>query len=68
MTGCKTTEVYTPALPPKPQRSRIETPHRVKDYAEVIAYYERLVQEWELWGEAVESVIGESFEKTKMTI
>ena len=63
MTGCKTTEVYTPALPPKPQRIRIETPHSVKDYAEIIAYYEKLVQEWELWGETVESVIGESSEK-----
>lgn len=60
MSGCKTTEVYTPALPPKPQRIRIETPHSVKDYAEIIAYYERLVREWELWGETVESVIGET--------
>ena len=63
MSGCKTTEVYTPHLPPKPKRIRIETPHSVKDYAEIIAYYERLVQEWELWGDTVESVIGESSEK-----
>lgn len=63
MTGCKTLKIDAPALPPKPERSRIETPHSVKDYAEVIAYYERLVQEWELWGDTVESVIGESSEK-----
>ena len=60
MTGCKTTEVYTPALPPKPQRIRIETPHSVKDYAEIIAYYERLVREWELWGDTVEKELGET--------
>ena len=63
MTGCKTLEINAPTLPPKPERSRIETPHSVKDYAEIIAYYERLVQEWELWGDTVESVIGESSEK-----
>ena len=59
-TGCRSLKAEAPAFPPKPKRSRIETPHSVKDYAEIIAYYERLVQEWELWGETVEKVTGET--------
>ena len=62
-TGCRTLQVEAPTLPPKPERRTLEIPRTAKDYAEVIAYYEKLVQEWELWGETVESVIGESSEK-----
>lgn len=59
-TGCRTLQIEAPTLPPKPERRTIEVPRTAKDYAEVIAYYERLVQAWELWGETVERVIGET--------
>lgn len=62
-TGCRTLQIEAPTLPPKPSRRTIEIPRTAKEYAEVIAYYESLVQEWELWGETVERVIGESSEK-----
>lgn len=63
ISGCKTTpkpEVKI-TLPPKPERSAIQVPQTAKDYAMVIAYYEFLVQDWELWGKTVEELIdGES--------
>ena len=59
-TGCRTLQIEAPTLPPKPERRTIEVPRTAKDYAEVIAYYERLVQTWELWGETVEKELGES--------
>lgn len=59
-TGCRSLKAEAPAFPPKPERSLIETPHTIKEYAEIIAYYESLVQEWELWGETVEKVTGET--------
>ena len=41
-------------------------PHSVKEYAQIIAYYETLVREWELWGETVEkTVIGEQAQEDK---
>ena len=65
-TGCRTLLVDTPALPPKPERSPLEMPHSVKEYAQIIAYYETLVREWELWGETVEkTVIGEQAQEDK---
>lgn len=54
MTGCKTTEIKTVyVLPPKPQRKTLQAPQELKDYAEIINYYEHLVQEWEMWGDTV---------------
>nr|DAI09812.1 MAG TPA: hypothetical protein [Caudoviricetes sp.] len=41
-------------------------PHSVKEYAQIIAYYETLVREWELWGETVEkTVAGEQAQEDK---
>lgn len=54
MTGCKTTEIRTVyVLPPKPQRKTLQAPQELKDYAEIINYYEHLVEQWELWGDTV---------------
>ena len=33
-----------------------------KDFAEVINYYEHLVQLWEIWGQDVDKAIGENNE------
>lgn len=54
--GCKSQPIAQTklVLPPTPQRQYIETPVTTRDYAYCILYYEQLVQEWELWGAAVE--------------
>lgn len=58
MTGCKTTEIKTVyVLPPKPQRKELQVPQELKDYAQIINYYEHLVQEWENWGNTVSSMV-----------
>ena len=60
MTGCKTTEKIIETkyiLPPKPQRKELQAPQSLKDYAEIINYYEHLVQEWESWGCIVSDMI-----------
>jgi len=44
-------------LPPKPERSEIKAPESLKDYAQIINYYEHLVQEWEQWSRAIEQQI-----------
>lgn len=54
MAGCKTTGEIE--LPPKPERKEIEVPKNYKESAFVINYYEHLVQEWEVWSEAVENL------------
>ena len=56
-TGCRTLQIEAPTLPPKPERRTIEIPRTAKDYAEVMAYYESLVQEWELWGDTVDKLL-----------
>lgn len=46
-------------LPPSPQRKEMilrENPS-IKDYAEIINYYEHLVREWEAWGKNVKEII-----------
>ena len=54
MTGCKTTEIRTVyVLPPRPQRQELTTPESLKDYAQILNYYEHLVQQWEQWGDTV---------------
>lgn len=67
MTGCRTTktEEQKIALPPKPQRQELKMPESVKDYAQIINYYEHLVQEWEQWGDTVSALVEEDLTKTK---
>lgn len=59
MTGCVTKSKPNKniILPPKPQRQEIKIPETVKDYAEIIIYYEYLVREWEAWGDTVSDLI-----------
>lgn len=58
MTGCKTTEIKTVyVLPPKPQRKELQAPQTIQDYAQILNYYEHLVQEWELWSNTVSSMV-----------
>ena len=40
-------------------------PESVKDYAQIINYYEHLVQEWEQWGDTVTALVDEDLTKTK---
>lgn len=40
-----------------PERSELQTPRTIKDYAEIIIYYECLVQDWELWGKTVKELV-----------
>ena len=57
--SCKTTRQDASAviLPPKPQRQELTTPESLKDYAQIINYYEHLVQEWEQWGDTVSLMV-----------
>lgn len=58
ITGCRTTKVqYVVVLPPTPKREEIKAPQTVKECAEVINYYEHLVQTWEAWGADVNATI-----------
>ena len=58
ITGCKTTEeVNKIELPPKPQREERAAPQDLKDVAELLNYYEHLVQEWENWGDTVTEIV-----------
>ena len=60
MTGCKTTEKIIQTkyvLPPKPQRKELQDPQTIQDYAQVLNYYEHLVQLWEEWGILVEEMV-----------
>ena len=59
---CTTTKefiTYKYILPPFPQREEITLSANLEitDYAEIINYYEHLVQEWEAWGKIVEKVL-----------
>ena len=54
-TGCQTTKQKN-ELPPKPERQEIQAPQTLKDCAEIINYYEHLVEEWEAWSELVEEM------------
>ena len=51
-TGCQTTKQKND-LPPKPERQEIQAPQTLKDCAEIINYYEHLVEEWEQWSVVV---------------
>ena len=50
-------------LPPKPRREKQAAPENIKDYAQLILYYDALVQEWELWGNTVEKIVQGSADK-----
>lgn len=56
--GCRTTKTEKEIiLPPKPQREILEAPKDLQDTAELLNYYEHLVELWEAWGERVEKLI-----------
>ena len=58
--GCKTTKVEKEiTLPPKPQRQELKAPQDLKDVAELLNYYEHLVEEWEEWGSTVDAILTE---------
>ena len=58
MTGCRSNKIEKVyVLPPKPQRKEIQAPKDLQDYAQIINYYEHLVQEWEAWGTVVEEMV-----------
>lgn len=42
-----------------PQRQELKAPESVKDLADILNYYEHLVQEWEVWGDTVETIVTE---------
>ena len=44
-------------LPPMPERTEQKAPETAKDWAEILVYYEFLVQEWESWGRTVQAQI-----------
>lgn len=44
-------------LPPMPERTEQKEPENAKDWAELLVYYEFLVQEWEAWGRTVQAQI-----------
>lgn len=54
--GCKSTPQTEIVLPEKPCREKLETPQTLQDYAEILIYYDCLVQKWELWAETVEKI------------
>ena len=47
-------------LPPKPQRTQQKEPENLQDVANLLNYYEHLVQEWETWGYFVDKMISEN--------
>ena len=61
--GCKTTKVEeSVTLPQKPHRQELKEPESIQDIANLLNYYEHLVQEWENWGDSVETIVSD---KTK---
>ena len=60
ITGCKTTKIEKEIiLPPKPQRQELKSPQDLKDIADILNYYEHLVEQWEQWGSTVEAILTE---------
>ena len=56
--GCKTTKVEKEIeLPPKPERVEQKEPETLSDLADLLNYYEHLVQDWENWGDRAEKLI-----------
>lgn len=54
--GCATTSQQELILPPKPEREEVKPCESVQDMAELLNYYEHLVQKWEVWGLTVEYI------------
>lgn len=57
ITACKSPPKVEPMLPPEPQRKTLSSPSSIREYAEIIAYYDELVCEWELWAETAKEII-----------
>ena len=57
ITSCVSKPKKEIKLPPKPQRQELESPTNLKECAEMIVYYEALVEEWESWGETVSDMV-----------
>lgn len=58
ITSCQSNKIEPVIeLPAKPQRQELKAPETVQDLAEIINYYEHLVEEWELWGDTVSTLI-----------
>ena len=57
ITGCRTTKVIEIELPPKPAREEKEAPKDLKEVADLLNYYEHLVQQWEEWGSTVDAIL-----------
>lgn len=58
--GCKTTKVEKEIiLPPKPQRQELKAPQDLKDLADILNYYEHLVEQWEEWSKSVDAILTE---------
>ena len=55
--GCRTTKVEEIELPPKPQRVEQKAPESLSDLADLLNYYEHLVQDWESWADTVTKII-----------
>lgn len=54
-TGCVSSRPAVKAYPPRPGRKEIKVePESLQDYAIILSYYEFLVEEWEIWADAVE--------------
>lgn len=61
ITGCKTTKIEKEiVLPPKPQRQELKAPQDLKDLADILNYYEHLVEQWEQWGSTVDAILTEN--------
>ncbi len=56
--SCVTTTKDEVILPPEPQRRIQKNPETIKDYAQIILYYDNLVKEWEFWAASVKKIIG----------
>ena len=57
MAGCKSPPKNEIVLPPFPERQEQQMPEDLKDYAQLLLYYEFLVEEWEVWGQTVTELI-----------
>ena len=56
--GCKTTKVEKEIeLPPKPERVEQKEPENLSDIADLLNYYEHLVEQWENWADCTEKLI-----------
>lgn len=57
ITSCRTLQEVEIQLPEEPQRKELTPPTTLKEYAQIIAYYDELVQEWELWAKTTKELI-----------